>query len=231
MLLNLPLFVSSWISSVISRIIPIFISTSILPSTISMIFVSAIIAISVICVVILLFLILFHNERILRFSSVTLTNFNDFILNLMRYLWLKHLLIQFLNNFTICRFYTFFGGMNHKCDKRKATTPSTTFISHDSNVDNLSSVFEIVLDILLFGRVQNSSNKELDINWISYRFWFLNRLLHRLSELKLLLLLRLCWYDLCLTECFSNGLNCSVSFICHILSQWSTVLKLLLQLS
>jgi len=97
--------------------------------------------------------------------------------------------------------------MYHKCDKRKPTTPTATFVSHYSNIDDFTGIFEIIFNILLFGRVQNASNKELNIDWISNGFGFLNgRLLHGLSQLKLLLtcMLFLFWLnlsgdDLCLT--------------------------------
>lgn len=145
-----------------------------------MVFVYGSVTISMRIIFILLLLILFHDERILRLSTVTLTNFDNFVLNLMWDLRLKHFLVEFLDDFAVYRFYTFLGSMNHKCDKCKSTTPTATFISHNSNIDNFSGIFEIIFDILLLSRVQNASNKELNINWISCGFNF-RRLFHRLS--------------------------------------------------
>lgn len=123
--------------------------------------------------------------------------------------------------------------MDHKSDESEAATSSATFVSHDRNIDDFASIFEIILNILLLCRVQNASDEKLDVNWIAHGLGL--SLFHRLPELKLLL--RRLWrrrhisgHDLRLAQSFTNCLNRSIGFICHILSQWPTVFQLLLQL-
>jgi hypothetical protein len=122
--------------------------------------------------------------------------------------------------------------MNHKCNKCKSTTPSATFVSHDSNINDFASVFEIIFDVLLFSAVKYASNKELNINRISCWFGF-RRLFHWLPKLKLLLLLlsssifnfrlNLSRNYLGLTQGLSNCLEGTVGFIRHVLSQRTTI--------
>lgn len=57
-------------------------------------------------------------------------------------------------------------GVNDKGYKCESTASSRVFVTHDSHVDQVTDLLEVVFDVILLGRIKNTAYKILNIDWI-----------------------------------------------------------------